>query len=79
MQDTILVGFSTAKQAASAAAQLMQAVTAHDWHRYLKVEVSIGVHSRGGGDRLVGACVAALRGALRRSRGRADLPLPHYG
>ena len=49
MQDTILAGFSTAKQAASAAVQLMQAVTAHDWAPGPKVEVSIGIHSGAAG------------------------------
>jgi class 3 adenylate cyclase len=45
MQDTLLAGFSTAKQAARAAVRVMQAVNTHDWSPGPTVEVSIGIHS----------------------------------
>jgi class 3 adenylate cyclase len=57
--DTIVAGFSTAKEAASAAVQVMQAVTKHNWSPVPKVEVSIGIHSGTAGIGWLGA--ASLR------------------
>jgi class 3 adenylate cyclase len=57
--DTIIAGFSTAKEAASAAVQAMQAVTNHNWSPAPQLHVSIGIHSGTAGIGWLGA--ASLR------------------
>jgi class 3 adenylate cyclase len=58
-QDTVLAAFSTAKQAAWAAAHASRAVAAHEWPQGLRLAVSIGIHSGAAGVGWAGP--AALR------------------
>ena len=49
VDDTVVAGFSTAKQAIQGAVRAQRAVAAHQWPRGLRLAVSIGIHSGAAG------------------------------
>jgi class 3 adenylate cyclase len=80
-QDTVMAAFPTAKQAALAAARVIEALAAHEWPHGLPVAASIGIHSGAAGVGWAGAaavrcgelCDAAEGGQIFLSQATAGL------